>query len=226
MKENVVNKTKISLILNYIIFIMVVFATIIMFIGIKISFVKEPVLETSGLSVLKFFTVDSNILVGISAILLAYKERKLLTGKIKDIPVGYYVMKFIGTVSVSLTFIVVFLYLGRIATGGLISLLQNSNLFFHLIVPVLSILSFVLFEKTNKIKFGYVMFCLIPVLLYGIYYIVNILIHLENNQVLPKYDWYFFVQKGINNAYIIAPIIFVLTFIIGSILWILNKKEK
>lgn len=225
MKELTVNKTKISLILNYLIFIFVVIGTIIMFTGYKITYLKEPVLETTGLGVFKFFTVDSNIFVGIIAILFAHQERKLLLGKIKEIPIYYYILKFVATVSVCLTFLVVFLYLGKIAEGGIMSLLQNSNLFFHLIVPLLSIISFVFFERTNKIKFSYVISGLIPVLLYGIYYIINILIHMENGVVLPKYDWYWFAQKGINSAYFSATLIFVFTYVVSVIVWISNRKD-
>lgn len=226
MSEVRVNKTKISLILNYIIFILVVFATIIMFTGYKLTYLKEPVLEASGLNVFKFFTVDSNILMGISAILFAHYERKLLTGKIKNIPVGFYILKLMATVSVSLTFVIVFAYLGRIAPGGLMSLLQNSNIFFHLVIPVLAILTFTIFEKTNKIKFSYVMSGLIPTLIYGIYYVINIIVHLDDGKISTKYDWYNFAQKGISNAYKIAPIILLITFVIGFLLWTINKEDE
>ena len=224
MKNITINKTKISLILNYLIFIFVVLGTVIMFTGYKFTYLKEPVLEAKGLAVFKFFTVDSNILMGISAIIFAHKERKLLTRKINDIPLGYYILKFMATVSVCLTFLIVFLYLGRIAEGGLISLLQNSNLFFHLIIPLLSIVSFTIFEHTDKIKFNYVICGLIPMLLYGIYYVINIIVHVEDGVISPKYDWYWFAQNGVNGIYVTAFTIIAFTYVIGIIIWIINKK--
>ena len=41
-------------------------------------------------------------------------------------------------------------YLGPISDGGITSLLMNSNLFFHFLIPIISILNFILFEKTDK----------------------------------------------------------------------------
>ncbi len=226
MRENKVDNHKISLILNYLIFIFVLIGTILMFTGIKITYIKEPALETSGLSVFKFFTVDSNIFMGIIAILFARQERKIISGKIKEIPISYYLFKFMATVSVTLTFLTVFIYLGGIAEGGLISLLQNSNLFFHLIVPVLSVLTFTVFEKNNKIKANYIVCSLIPMLLYAIYYIINVIVHFENGTISPKYDWYRFMKDGMKGIYYVAPTILVSTLAIGIVLWVLNRKRK
>ena len=226
MKKVTINKMKIALVLNYVIVVLVVVASIIMFTSYKLTFLKEPVLEERGFNVFKFFTVDSNILLGIGALLLANKERKLLTGKIKDIPVGFYILKFMGTVSVTLTFAVVFFYLGRINKFGLIGLLQNSNLFFHMAIPILSIITFVLFERTNKIKFSYAISGLIPMLLYGIYYVINVLVHMENGKVSAKIDWYWFMQGGIGNVYKTSLLLIGVTFIISMILWLSNKRGE
>ena len=225
MKNNKIDKTKISLILNYIIIALVIVATIIMFVDYKITFLKEPVLERRGFNVFKLFTVDANMLMGLSALLLAHKERKLLTDKIKDIPVGYYIFKYITTVSTTLTFVVVFFYLGRINSNGLSALLQNSNIFFHLAIPVLGIISFVIFERTNKLKLSYIVSGLIPVLLYGIFYVLNSLNHIENGKISAKYDWYWFMQGGMSGIYKTVAILFALTLAICFVLWILNRKR-
>lgn len=225
MKEVKIDNNKISLVLNYLIIIFSLFAFIVMFTGIKFTYYMEPVLETTKFGTFKFFTVDSNLLMAIAAILFSHQERKLINGKIKKIPVGYYIFKFIGTVSVTLTFLVVFIYLARIVNGGAMALLQNSNMFFHLIIPVLSIMTFLIFERTNKIKFNYVISSLIPVLVYGIFYIINIMIHMENGEILPKYDWYHFAQNGISSAYITGTLIIVSTFVIGLIIWAINRKR-
>lgn len=225
MKDERVNKIKISYILNWIIIALCIFAFIIMFTGIKITPLKEPILETTKFGAFRFFTVDSNLLMGISALIFVIKERKVLANKIKKIPKWCYILKFMATVSVSLTMLVVFLYLSKIAEGGLLSLLQNSNLFFHFIIPFLSIVTFVLFEKTKEIKLSYVACGLIPVLLYGIGYVINILNHFESGKVLPKYDWYYFAQNGVKGMYYTAIGIFIFTFIISLILWLLNNEK-
>lgn len=226
MKNEMINKTKIAMVLNYIIFILVLFGVILMFTGYKISPLLEPDLKVRGFGYFKYFTVDANIIMGISAILLAHKERKLLNGSIKDITVGYYIFKFMALVSVFLTFCVVFLYLGKIVDGGIMILLQNSNLFFHLIVPILSVISSIIFERNDKLKIRYFICGLIPMLLYAIYYVINIFIHIDNGKVPKKYDLYLFAQNGVNDIYVAAGLIILFTVMISMVLILLIKKKK
>ncbi len=217
---------KISLFFNIFIVLMTLFACIAMFFGIKFMVGYEVILESNKLGMFRFFTVQSNIFMGIVALLFAIKEIKVLNGDIKDISAFMYTLKLVATTAVALTFIVVFAYLGNIAEYGLMSLLMNSNLFFHLFIPVVSIITFVLFERTNKIKFKYTLYGILPSFLYSIYYIINILVHMENNVVSPKYDWYYFIQNGVNGIVIVAPLMFAITYIISLCLWRLNKKTK
>ena len=219
------NKTKVALILNYLILIFVIIASIIMFTGFKFMYGPEPKLDSSSFGMFRFFTVDSNMLMGITSLILIIKERRLLNNKIKVIPIGYYVLKLVSTVAVSLTFIVVIGYLAPLSSDGIMSMLQNSNLFFHLIIPVLSIITFCFFENEN-IKFKYVFYGLIPTIFYGIYYIINAFTHIEDGKVSIEYDWYWFLQNGLHMAYFVIPIVLCLTLVISVLLWITNKKLK
>ena len=162
--------------------------------------------------------------MGIMALIFSIYEIKLLKGIIKDIPKKIYLLKFISTVAVGLTFFIVFCYLGPISKDGIKSMLMNSNLFFHLIIPVLSMITFILFEKNNKIKFKYVTFGMIPNLLYGLFYGINVFSHMENGIVSYVYDWYWFVQNGVWTTVIVVPIIFIIAYLISLLLWYLNKK--
>ena len=217
---------KISIILNIIIFISTILASIIMFTGFKFMFAYDIVLESSRLGMLKFFTVESNIFMGIVAIIFAIKEIESSKNKIKEIPLKYYILKLMSTSSVSLTFFVVFAYLGPISKDGIPSMLMNSNLFFHLIIPVLSIITFIFFEKTDKIKYKHIIYGIIPTFLYEIYYLINVLSHIENGKVSPLYDWYWFIQNGIWTALIVAPLMLIISYIITIILWKINKKSS
>ena len=71
------DKYKISLILNIIIVIMVIGASIMMFTGFRFM-PGEIILESNKLGMFKFFTVDSNLFMGIISLLFAIFEIRLL----------------------------------------------------------------------------------------------------------------------------------------------------
>jgi hypothetical protein len=217
--------TKISLVLNIIISILVLFSTIAMFTGYRFMNGQEVILESTKLGMLRFFTVQSNLFMGIISLLFIIDEIKILRGNKKEISFFKYVLKLMSTSAVGLTFFVVFAYLGPITKYGLVSLLMNSNLFFHLIIPVLSIITFIFFERTDKIKFKHVLYGIVPTFIYEIYYLTNVLIHTENGMVSPKYDWYWFVQGGIWTALIVVPVIFLISYLISLGLWRVNKLK-
>ena len=222
-KKNLTNY-KISLIMNIIIFIFTVFASITMFAGIKFMNGKDLPLELTKLEMFKFFTVDSNLFMGIIALIFLVEDIKVLKHKKEEIDIKVYILKLMSTSAVGLTFFVVFLYLGPFSKYGILSMIMNSNLFFHLLTPVLSMITFVLFEKTDKLKFKHVFYGLIPMAMYACFYILNVFTHIENGKVSIDYDWYWFIQNGIWTIVIVVPIIFTLTFLISFGLWKINEN--
>ena len=102
-------KKKTSLIINAVIFILTVFASFLMFTGIKITNGAEPILETTKLGMFKFFTVDSNLFMGIVSLIFVIKN--------KSITKNMYRLKLMSTTAVSLTLIVVLAYLAPISQG-------------------------------------------------------------------------------------------------------------
>lgn len=216
-------RVKMSLYINIMITILTIIATIIMITGFKFMTGVEPVLESTKIGVFKSFTVDSNLFAGIISFIFILNEISIIKGEKKEISDKLYILKLMATTAVSLTFIVVFVYLGNIAENGLISLLLNSNLFFHLIIPLLNIVDFIFFIKKDNITYKYAFYGLIPTLLYAVFYTTNVIIHIENGRVSPKYDWYWFVQNGLWTMVIVAPTILLITYIISLILLLLNK---
>ena len=85
-------KQIISIINNSIITICTIFATICMFANIHFMPSKFA-LETQGLSNFKYFTVDSNILIGIVCFVFMIYEILKLKKKIKEIPKWLYILK-------------------------------------------------------------------------------------------------------------------------------------
>jgi len=218
------SKYKISLILNIIIVIIVIGASIMMFTGFRFM-PGEIILESNKLGMFKFFTVDSNLFMGIISLIFAIYEIRLLKGCIDEIPRYMYILKLMATTSVTLTFIVVFAYLGPLV-GNIYLMILNSNLFFHLLVPLFSMFTFIFFERNNKMPLKYSFYGLIPVIMYGLYYLINVLIHMNNGIVSPVYDFYYFVQNGIWTAIIVVPVMFIISHIISLILWRFNRIKS
>lgn len=218
------DKYKISFILNIIIVIMVIGASIMMFTGFRFM-PGKIILESNKLGMFKFFTVDSNLFMGIISLIFAIFEIRLLKGNIDEIPRYMYILKLMATTSVTLTFIVVFAYLGPLV-GNIYLMILNSNLFFHLLVPVFSMITFIFFERNNKMSFKYSFYGLIPVIMYGLYYLINVLIHMDNGIVLPEYDFYYFVQNGIWTAIVVVPVMFIISYTISLILWGFNRIKS
>ena len=112
-KRNII----ISLIINIIIVLFTVSSAIMMFTGFKFMHGID-ILSVSHIEMFKFYTVDSNLLMGLVSLLFLIDEIKLLKGKIKEISTFKYILKLTSTVGVTLTFLTVFLYLGNIVDGG------------------------------------------------------------------------------------------------------------
>lgn len=216
-------KVKVAIAINMLTVIMTVAACIIMYTGFKFMPGKDIVLEIAKVEMLKLFTVQSNIFVGIVSLIFAIKEMQIIKGKRTDLTITDYTFKLMSTTAVGLTFAVVFAYLGPITDGGIPVMLKNSNLFFHLIIPLVSIFNFTIFEKTNKLNFKKSFYGIIPMAIYGVFYIINIFIHMENGRVSTVYDWYWFVQNGIWTIVIVLPLIFAITYFISLVIWKLNR---
>lgn len=218
-------RMKLSLVFNILIVLFTVFAFIVKI--TKFSFMPgdEIILSDSVVEVFRFFTVDSNLIMAIIAFIFACFEISILLGKKKDIPKNMYILKLMGTASVTLTFLVVFLYLSWIVKGGPYTMIINSNLFLHLVNPILSIITFVFFEKSNKLRFNDTFFGLVPMGLYGIFYLGNVISHAENGKVSLEYDWYGFVQNGVWTMVIVIPLIFILTYFSSYLLWKFNGRK-
>ena len=209
MKDNL-NK---AFILNILIVVLVTVATVWMMTSPALL-----ALTASRLGALKYFTVDSNILVGVAALLMAISQYR---GKVAP---WLYVLKLVATVGVTITMLVTVFYLGFVVSTGYFSMFQGSNFFFHLIVPLLSIIVFVFFEKTDCIAFKCNFLSFIPIVLYGIYYAVSVLTHMENGAVQKGYDWYKFFQFGTKSIIIVYPFFLGFAFLVSFILWKMNKR--
>ena len=123
-----------------------------------------------GKFALRFFTTQSNILVAAASLLTA-----LALSSEGTIPRWIWTLKYIGTAAVTVTMLTVLLFLApSFGKGALKVLLSGTDLFMHLITPLLALVSFCVFERRGM-TFCESLWGLLPVLLYGPLYLYKIL---------------------------------------------------
>ena len=216
-------KIKISLILNIINVCFILFAFIAMTSDFKFM-TDTNILEFPGVNSLQFFTVDSNLLLGIASICFIIYDLLLIKNKINEIPKWLYLLKFVATTSTTLTMTIVVIFLGPVAPTGYFSLFVNSNLFFHFLSPMIGVIVFIFYESTNKITFKEMFLGLIPTVVYGLYYLINVMVHMENGEVTSEYDWYGFAQGGTPSIIFSIVLMHVSTLLIAFLLYLFNRK--
>lgn len=211
---------KLSISVNAVIAVVVAVALFKMMTGTP----DEDSLTVKGISAFKFFTVDSNALIMIAAILFSAWENRTAGGLANGLPKWVCILKLAATTAVTLTMIVTVFFLGPNASEGYFSMFAGSNLFFHLLVPLASIAVFVLLEKTRAIRFADSLWSLLPTALYAAAYAANVFAHAENGKVSSQYDWYGFVRNGTDKALIPVAVLLGASFVISTVLWFANRK--
>ncbi len=123
-----------------------------------------------GKFALRFFTTQSNILVAAASLLTA-----LALSSEGTIPRWIWTLKYIGTAAVTLTMLTVFLFLApSIGKDWVKYLLTGSDIFMHLLTPLLALFTFCVFERQGM-TFLQSLWGMLPVLLYGPLYLYKIL---------------------------------------------------
>jgi len=120
---------------------------------------------------LRFFTCQSNLLCAGACLLTA------VSGMAGEVPEWIWLLKYAGTAAVTVTMLTVFLFLAPSVGQGWAKVLltgKPSDLFMHLITPVMALFSFLVFEKRGM-GFGQALWGMLPVILYGILYVYKTL---------------------------------------------------
>lgn len=140
-----------------------------------------------GKFALRFFTTLSNILCAAACLLTA------LAINAGGIPEWIWMLKYIGTAAVTVTMLTVLFFLApTFGKGALKVLLSGTDLFMHLITPLLALVSFCVFERRGM-AFCQSLWGMLPVVLYGPVYLYKILF------ALPEKRWddfYGFNKQG------------------------------
>lgn len=116
--------------------------------------------------VFRYFTVQSNVFCALACILFAIAR---IAG---DVPMAVYVMRYVGTVAVMVTFLTVMLFLGP-KEGTYKNLMSGPDLYLHLICPIVALASYILLDST-RMSIWAVACGALPVFLYGILYLKKV----------------------------------------------------
>ena len=146
--------TVVSLVLKVVIIISVVVGTILSTIAGRAAFM-------GGKYVFTYFTIQSNIGIGLIC-LIGF----ILLLSRKKIGNAWYVIKFMGTVSITLTGLV-FCFILAPTLGDKAWNIQNTLT--HVVVPALSIVDFFITGVHSQLKKRHVFFVMLPPLAYAIY---------------------------------------------------------
>ncbi|MBR1560600.1 MAG: hypothetical protein IJ646_10210 [Clostridia bacterium] len=119
-----------------------------------------------GRRMFRFFTVLSNAFCGLAALLMAVNQ---LGGEASPLVLR---LKYLGTVSVTVTLVTVLVFLVPFQ-GGAKKWLTGGNIYMHLVGPIMAILSFCLLEK-REMSLAAAMTGLLPLLLYGAVYLYKV----------------------------------------------------
>lgn len=155
-------------------------------IGTVISAIAGRETFMGGSSVFMFFTIQSNIAIALICLIGA-----ILLFRKKEIPDFWFVIKFVGTVSITLTG-VVFCFVLAPTLGEAAWNLQN--ILTHVVVPLLSVIDFFVTGVYSNIKKRSVFFVVLPPLAYAIYAGIG---YLAGWQFVPGQNYpYFFLNWG------------------------------
>lgn len=159
-------------------------------------------MEVAGFKCFKYFTVLSNVLAALVALLFLFFNIKSLGKGIQAIPSKALLLKLIGTAAVTVTFLTVMLFLGP--TMGYQPMFAGVNLLLHAVVPLLSIVSFCVFERSGRLKTKDSLYGLIPTALYSVVYVIMVVF------VKGWKDFYGFTFGG---KLYLAPISFIMMYV-------------
>lgn len=134
----------------------------------------EGNMTVRGTLCFRYFTIDSNVLAALcSAAMLVYQIKGKGTAR------WALIAKFVGTAAVGVTFFTVILFLGPLM--GYRAMFAGNNLYLHLVVPVLEMASFCLWEHNRPLRFRESLWGVLPTLIYGaVYFTMVIVIGQEN----------------------------------------------
>ena len=205
-----------SLVLNTAIVVMTAFAWCQMMFGW--GWEHAP-LSGLGLTTLKYFTIQSNLL---SAVTSAVCVTFYLQNRDQRLPDWAHTLRFVATTAVTLTLVTVEAFLSPMLYGYA-SMHAGANLWFHLLLPLMAIVSLCVFEADRPLLWRTTLVAIIPMVLYGAGYLANILINGIGEGPATN-DWYGFTAWGMERIPIVFIVMMLVTWLIATVLRAVNQR--
>lgn len=207
MKKTTNYKMIVSIILNIIIVITEIIGTTI---SAKIN----------GITFLKYYTVNSNILAFFSSTLMVVFTLRLIKKK-KEIPLIVRMLKYITAICLTVTFVVVVAVLAPMHEFDYKGyLLEDDQFFHHLLCPVLAFVSYVFFENNSEFTIKNSLVATLPTLLYAIIAII-----LNATRLLyGPYPFLHIYEQPVYMSVIWFFVIILSAFLFALLINFLNKK--
>ena len=146
-----------------------------------------------GAQYLKYLTVLSNLWLGVAEALYA------LSCLMNEIPGWVKRLKYVGVTLTTLTFAAVLFYIGP--KTGFVSAYADANLWLHLILPLLALIEYLIFHRTDRLTLRDTLLPLPLIAAYGAFYIGNLIMNGYGGKSHPN-DWYGFADAGPAGVYI------------------------
>lgn len=201
-----------------------------------------------GQNMFLFYTQDSNIFAGISSLIFCICAVSLLVRKAGYIvPKWVKILRYLSTCVLMVTFLVVVLILAPSIAGSSVEelsfsmvkelnvdhtfsiveaykimMLYNSMLFHHFLCPVLSLISFVLFEREPECGLRVTLLAMIPTVVYA-----AVLIPLNIARVVTgPYPFLMVYNQSVTASILWCIGILGFAYLIALGVWALNRKRK
>ena len=164
--------------------------------------------EDSVSVTMRFFTVLSNLFCAVSCLAFALGR---LCGNVPEI---LYILKYMSTCAVTVTLMTVLVFLGP--TVGYKFLLSGPDFWLHLAVPLLAILSYLVWDHIPMNGEAVILGAL-PVILYGLLYLYKVVV------VPPEKGWEDFYGFNRNGKWPVSfTAMMAAGFLIGWIFWLFS----
>jgi hypothetical protein len=194
---------------------------ICVFISVVTNLLATPteLVEEVGTKTFRMFTVLSNMFVAISIAMTVPFTVDGIRQRNYHLPRWIVNMLFVSITCITLTFLISLTVLSAYA-GFYAIMLEGKNLFLHTLVPISAIVTFLFINTSHNVKFKATFYALVPILMYGIVYVISAIFIGEDNGGWR--DHYHF------NEFLPWPVMFVLiislAFGIANLLRVIHNK--